>query len=694
MAKNPLPRRRLHSFHWLRLVAVILFSALVLGLIGCARSLSGFAPGPSSSSKFYWQEPGTDPPTSLAITPVNSTISSGQQIAFKAIMFGGPNTHVTWASSEGSISAQGVFTAPSVLSPKLVTITAWELGSHFSTQGTTTITVVPGLTSASKVTITTQALPRGVSGVPYSAAVSAKGGQPPYTWSLASGTFPSGITFSSNSGMIEGSPTQAGTFALGLKVVDALGSAATQEFGLTVANSSTGSTCGPPAYPCSRTDLDLVPLPSPIPSVGNLTGANSGITDPDFHNPIERLTDANTNPNAPNITFVAAAGGSSNANTWNVDSSLIFLQDTNGTGYPMTFDPTTLHAARMFVSAFPKTGGMTIPNNHFSWSRVNPNFLYVLASTQILLYDFTNRTVPPTPQLVYDFTSSPNCLPSGFRPTWQDFGGISAGDSEFAEGLSNTGQQGTGTFMAVYTVGQGCTVVNTQTGQVTSDWGQTGIISTPERFTLHDAFLTKSSGWAILGFTNCLSSACSSGPYFWQVGTTTVTPCGAGGAVELCGGHWTFGYSHWANNDGDPFGQYHFRSFADLGSFTPMVASLPVGFAPPVDQHPSWNNVDPDDSVPFISSTWTTISPFTSAWQNEILAISPTTGVVSRFAHNFITAASQRFDDQEAIGQVSQDGRFFLFNSDWMGTLGSESGSSQCTISKDCRGDVFVVQLN
>ena len=350
------------------------------------------------------------------------------------------------------------------------------------------------------VTITTQALPQGKSGAPYSASLSAAGGRTPYSWSLTSGSLPTGITIAGNSGMITGSTTQSGTFPLGLKVVDATGAAATQQFGLTVAAGGGNSgSCGPPAYSCSRTDLELTALPSPIPNVGNLSGANTGITDPDFHNPITRLTDAGTNPNMANITFLAASGGSSNANTWNTDSTLIFLQDTNATGYPMTFDATTMHVARMFDSSFPNTAGMTIPDNHFSWSRVNPNYLYVLNSTQILLYDFTNRTAPPSPQLIYDFTSGPNCLPSGFSPTWQDFGGVAAGDAAFLVGFSNAGSQGTGTYAAIYTVGQGCTMLNTQTGQITSDWGQTGTISTPDRFTLHDAFLTKSSGWAILG---------------------------------------------------------------------------------------------------------------------------------------------------------------------------------------------------
>jgi hypothetical protein len=427
--------------------------------------------------------------------------------------------------------------------------------------------------------------------------------------------------------------------------------------------------------------------------VGSLTGANTVITDPDFHNPIARLTDADTNPNAKNITFLASSGGSSNANTWNTDSTLIFVQDTNATGYPMTFNRETLQAARMYVASFPQTGGMTVPGNHFSWSRVNPNYLYTFGGTRILRYDFTNRDVPPAPKLIYDLTTSPNCLPAGFTPAWQNFGGVSAGDGAFAFGLSDKGFQGTGIYAVVYTVGKGCTLLNTHTGRITSDWGQTGTITTPDRFTLHDVFLTRNSGWAILGPTTCLSSTCAKGPYFWQVGTTNITACGAA-QHGLCSGHWTLGYSHWANNDGDPFGQFHLRRFSDLVSFTPLINILPPGFAPPVDQHPSWNNADPNDTVPFISSSWTKITPFTTAWQNEILAISVTTGTVSRFAHNFITARSHRFVDKEAIGQVSQDGRFFMFNSDWMGTLGSESGSSTCRIGADCRGDVFVVQLN
>ena len=621
----------------------------------------------------------------VSISPLNPSIIAGGKIQFSATVTNTSNSAVNWSASAGSITSGGLFTAPANTNAKTVTVTATNIA-----QPTVKAITTASVTSAN-LTIISSYIPATSAGIPYNAQLTASGGIQPYSWKIISGSLPSGLQLGSSSGTISGDSTQSGTFNLLIGVTDSSGHEAQQNFALLVSHSS--SNCGPPSYGCSRTDDAVLAVPT-VPNVGNLSGANTVVTDSQFGNSIVRVTDANTDPNQKNVTFVAASGGSSNANTFNANSSLIFVQDTNATGYPMTFDSASLQATKMYVSSFPTTGGMTVAFSSFSWSRVNSNYLYVLSGTKIMFYDFTNRQVPPSAQLLYDFTSSANCLPAGFTPTWQDFGGVSDGDTAFVVGFSNAGFQGTGTYTAIYTAGKGCTLVNTRTGQITSDWGQTGSMSTSDRFTLHDAFITKSGGWAILGSTSCLSSTCGSGPYFWQVGTTTVTVCGPPDTRQLCGGHWTAGYSHWANNDQDPIGQYHSRLFDDMNGYTPIVSVLPSSLFSPLDQHPSWNNVDPDDSLPFISSSWTTATPITTAWQNEILGISPITGTVWRFAHNFITAKSQRFDDEEAIGQVSQDGRFFMFSSDWMGTLGSESGSSTCTIGKNCRGDVFIVQLN
>src|SRR4029077_3342327 len=115
-------------------------------------------------------------------------------------------------------------------------------------------------------------------------------------------------------------------------------------------------------------------MPKTPPSVGNLSGANTIVADQDFGNRIVRITDANTNPEATfkNRTFTATASGSADSNLWNTDSTLFIVQDTGTSGYPFTFNPTTLQAARMYVSKFPATNGLVLPYGG-DWSRANPN---------------------------------------------------------------------------------------------------------------------------------------------------------------------------------------------------------------------------------------------------------------------------------------------------------------------------------
>jgi hypothetical protein len=136
------------------------------------------------------------------------------------------------------------------------------------------------------------------------------------------------------------------------------------------------------------------------------------------------------------------------------------------------------------------------------------------------------------------------------------------------------------------------------------------------------------------------------------------------------------------------------RAFSPATTVNHLINNLPPAITAPLDQHQSWNNVDPADSLPFFSTTWSTTTPFPAPWYNEVIAVaSDGSGKTWRFAHSFITARSQRFSTEYGIGTISQDGRFFIISSDWMGKLGSESGSSTCTIGTDCRGDVFVVEL-
>jgi hypothetical protein len=64
-------------------------------------------------------------------------------------------------------------------------------------------------------------------GTAFAAALDATGGQPPYTWAIASGALPTGLSLDS-SGFITGTPqANPGTYAANLQVTDSLGSTAT-----------------------------------------------------------------------------------------------------------------------------------------------------------------------------------------------------------------------------------------------------------------------------------------------------------------------------------------------------------------------------------------------------------------------------------------------------------------------------------
>jgi len=79
------------------------------------------------------------------------------------------------------------------------------------------ITIIPG----PLVILTTGSLPKATAGSAYSFTLQKLGGASPYTWELASGALPSGLTLNSNTGVISGTATEFGTFTFAVKLTDA-----------------------------------------------------------------------------------------------------------------------------------------------------------------------------------------------------------------------------------------------------------------------------------------------------------------------------------------------------------------------------------------------------------------------------------------------------------------------------------------
>lgn len=93
------------------------------------------------------------------------------------------------------------------------------------------VTVAVG--AASTIVVSPSSLPSPATfGVPYSQSLSASGGTGPYTFVLASGTLPGGLTFSGNT--LSGTPNQAGTFNFSFTVTDNTGASTPKSYSLTV----------------------------------------------------------------------------------------------------------------------------------------------------------------------------------------------------------------------------------------------------------------------------------------------------------------------------------------------------------------------------------------------------------------------------------------------------------------------------
>jgi hypothetical protein len=157
--------------------------------------------------------------TSITLSPANQTVSAGTQLSFIATgtYSNGTTLNITgqtrWTSSNVAVatvnSSRGLASAVGV---GTTTISA-SLGG---VTASTILTVQKGAPLA----ITTQSLAGGTVGTAYSSKLAATGGTPPYVWSIASSSLPTGLSLDGSTGVITGTPAAAGTFSFTVQATD------------------------------------------------------------------------------------------------------------------------------------------------------------------------------------------------------------------------------------------------------------------------------------------------------------------------------------------------------------------------------------------------------------------------------------------------------------------------------------------
>ncbi|WP_232760477.1 putative Ig domain-containing protein, partial [Xanthomonas sp. SHU 166] len=156
----------------------------------------------------------------LAITPPTLPAAAINASYSQALSTSGGTAPYSYVLNAGalpsgmSLSAGGVLSGtPTTAGNFAFTVGVTDANAFTAAQAFTLTVASPTLT------LSPPALPAGTAGSAYSQALSATGGTAPYSYSLATGALPAGLSLSA-AGVLSGTPTQAGSFVFTATVTD------------------------------------------------------------------------------------------------------------------------------------------------------------------------------------------------------------------------------------------------------------------------------------------------------------------------------------------------------------------------------------------------------------------------------------------------------------------------------------------
>lgn len=299
-------------------------------------------------------------------------------------------------------------------------------------------------------------------------------------------------------------------------------------------------------------------------------------------------------------------------------------------------------------------------------------------------------------QIVFPSYSNPQALlsPPGSNKCVANASGCRPFNLYIGVGSRNETLQATG-------IGQGAASY-TQTGALTS--GSRPPTTNTAGYNIHNAQISRDGRSLRLDYHQGYTL------FWWEPGTRTVLACTAG----TCQGHMANGFTRWVNQGRSGSGLGLTIQGTDFLDLSVLIHGAPAGYTPQ-DVHLSWNNDQTSDAVPFLSAFFNStvhqgngsmdpnlnpVVKIRSALDQEILGISTDgSGRIWRFGHVRSGPLANPYGPpdfaSQPIGQVSQDGRYFVFNSNWLWHLGTYRGSAKpCPQpGSRCRTDVFLIKL-
>ncbi len=190
---------------------------------------------------------------SMVVTPaalaVTTTALPGGTVgtAYSATLVAeGGTAPYHWSVTEGSLptglsmdGSTGVISGtPTEAGTSSLTVQVTDSSSPVETAAVNLSMVV----SPAALAVTTTAVPGGTVGTAYSATLAAEGGTAPYHWSVTEGSLPTGVSLDASTGVISGTPTEAGTSSLTVQVTDSSSPVETSAASLVVITAPKGVT--------------------------------------------------------------------------------------------------------------------------------------------------------------------------------------------------------------------------------------------------------------------------------------------------------------------------------------------------------------------------------------------------------------------------------------------------------------------
>lgn len=438
-----------------------------------------------------------------------------------------------------------------------------------------------------------------------------------------------------------------------------------------------------PASYQATTDRDVRSKPA-LPAIG-VAGAT--FADPTFGSRMLRVTDGNTRPGTPGRSYTTPSAAHQTA--WNTNSTYFYVRSVDGYFIPYAFNAATLSISRLQATSSGDGGLVVASQTEPQFSFASPNILYVTRQDSgndwpiIATFDFSTGAYT-------DLLNLGEAAPIA-RHTYTGGLSSSAGSSERVMAFFGGSAQDSHYLVAVFAPGQPRSValLDTTTSTVIVDDTRTPT-NIPLNFHLHHAWLDKSGRYVILE-TTAPDRPARAPLYVWDTIANTFTALPESSA--LAGGHFATGFGTMVNQDCCASttwdaAQWQFRNLATPTANQDVISPVLSPQETYSGDHASWNNAQPGAPVPFVTGfyrTATETAPW-RPWDDEIIAVqtgAASNATVWRFAHHRSSLVSF-WDTPRA--NVSQDGHWALFTSNWEKTLGGDPGGGP-------REDVFLVEL-